>query len=95
VAEQELRTATTETQATAKSPQNDPKPKSKAAKASRATSSEPERVRPKLNERGVPVTNWDNPEQDPNLRAHVGDSPDGKHNQDNKAAKAALKEQKS
>jgi hypothetical protein len=89
VAEQELRTATTET--TAKSPQSNPTPKSKASKA---TGSEPQRVQPKLNERGVPVNNWDNPEQDPNLRAHVGDSPDGKANEDNKAAKAALKERK-
>lgn len=86
MAEQELRTATTETQA--KSPQSDPKPK--AARAGNA----PKTVRPKLNERGVPITNWDNPEQDPNLRAHVGDSPDGAENKDNKAAKAALKARK-
>lgn len=35
---------------------------------------------PKLNERGVPVTQWDVPENDPNLRKHVGESPDGEGN---------------
>lgn len=35
---------------------------------------------PKLNERGVPVTNWDNPENDPNLRHHSGDDPEGTRN---------------
>lgn len=30
--------------------------------------------------RGVPVTVWDKPENDPNLRAHVGDDPTGESN---------------
>lgn len=37
-------------------------------------------VAQKLNARGVPVTQWDVPENDPNLRKHVGESPDGEGN---------------
>ena len=35
---------------------------------------------PKVNERGVPITVWDNPDNDPNKRAHVGDDPTGESN---------------
>lgn len=57
------------------SPQEPPTPKSKSGKAS-GTSAR----RPKLNARGVPVTNWDNPGNDPNKRKHAGDSPNGEGN---------------
>lgn len=33
-----------------------------------------------VNARGVPTTVWDNPKNDPNKRAHVGDDPEGKKN---------------
>lgn len=55
---------------------NPPTPKSKSGKASGSTGSN----KPKLNERGVPITNWDNPKNDPNERKHVGESPDGEGN---------------
>lgn len=75
------------------SPQNDPTPKSKA---SNKAGSRPRRVsdksmQPPPGAQGRPVTVWDNPEQDPNLRAHVGDSPDGADNKDFAAGKKALK----
>lgn len=35
---------------------------------------------PQATVRGVPVTVWDNPENDPNKRAHVGDDPTGESN---------------
>lgn len=56
---------------------NPPTPKG-SAKGS-ATSA-PKQKRPKLNERGVPVTNWDNDRNDPNKRTHAGDDPTGKSN---------------
>ena len=67
---------------------------SQTKSSSKASSKTGERAgsRPKLNERGVPVTQWDNPEQDPNLRVHAGDSPDGAENKDFKASKKAFKE---
>jgi hypothetical protein len=33
-----------------------------------------------VNERGVPITNWDNDKNDPNKRKHVGEDPTGKGN---------------
>lgn len=35
---------------------------------------------PKVNERGVVVNRWDNPDNDPNTRKHVGEDPHGKKN---------------
>lgn len=53
----------------------DPTPKSKSAKVS-GSSVKP----PKLNERGVPVTNWDNVAKPPSERASIADDPEGKSN---------------
>lgn len=50
-------------------------PKSKSGKGSGGSA-----PKPKLNERGVPLTNWDNPKNDPNARKHVGEDPQGKGN---------------
>lgn len=60
--------------------QEDPTPKSKAS-APKAKSGKASERSAKLNARGVPVTAWDNPDADPNLRKHVGESPDGKGNE--------------
>lgn len=56
-----------------------PKTRPKASGRASATS-EPKPKRQKLNERGIPVTNWDNDKNDPNARKHVGEDPDGKGN---------------
>lgn len=40
----------------------------------------PKQKGPKLNSRGVPVTNWSNDKNDPNLRKDIGQDPDGKRN---------------
>jgi hypothetical protein len=68
------------------SPQSAPRSKSKA-KAANATRKQAAAAVAQ----GRPVTVWDNPEQDPNLRAHAGESPDGKANKGFAAGKEALK----
>jgi hypothetical protein len=79
--ETEVRTADGSGQVRTQSAQTDPKSKAdKATPAKRAGSNAPQSVKPKLNERGVPVTNWDNPKNDPNKREHVGNDPEGKKN---------------
>lgn len=50
-------------------------PKSKSGKESARSA-----PKPKLNERGVSVTNWDEPKNDPNKRKHAGEDPQGKSN---------------
>lgn len=47
---------------------------------SSSTTTTPKAKGPKLNERGVPVQNWDPDGVDPNKRKHVGDDPKGEHN---------------
>lgn len=61
---------------------NPPTPKNKSARASEKPETEPapKQKRPKVNERGVPITNWDNDKNDPNKRKHVGEDPTGKGN---------------
>lgn len=57
-----------------------PKSSSKT-KSEKGSSASPKSARTaRFNERGVPVTNWDNDKNDPNLRKHVGDSPNGEGN---------------
>ena len=70
------------------SPQEEPKPKSAPAKRAGTTA---KASAPVFDAQGRPVTNWDDPAQDPNLRVHVGDSPDGEANRDFKAGKDAVK----
>jgi hypothetical protein len=57
---------------------NRPTPKA-SAKAS-GSSGGSKAKRPTVNERGIPVQNWDVPENDPNLRKHVGEDPTGESN---------------
>lgn len=54
----------------------------KGSKRSGSSSqSSPKTKAPKLNERGVPETNWDNNAVPPTERKHIGESPDGKGNE--------------
>jgi hypothetical protein len=52
------------------------KPKSASVKRSAPV----EQPRVKYNSRGVPINNWDIPENDPNLRKHAGEDPTGESN---------------
>jgi hypothetical protein len=71
VADNEIQTADGSGSVSVQSEQ--PKAKAKATTTRRSSG-------PKLNARGVPVTEWDVPENDPNLRKHVGESPSGEGN---------------
>lgn len=72
------------------SPQTEPKPKSVSDKASETTEtpSRPKRKLPqnqpttevKRNERGVPISQWDNEAGDPNKRKSIADDPTGESN---------------
>lgn len=77
--ETEVRTAETSGTVTNASGQTS-KPKSAAKSGARRGASVPKAKAAKLNERGVPVTVWDNSDNDPNKRKHVGESPDGEGN---------------
>jgi hypothetical protein len=75
---------------TVQSPQTEPTPKSASDKDSGTTAPSSKRKgsaittkakRPEVNERGVVKTQWDNPAADPNLRKHIGESPDGEGNE--------------
>jgi hypothetical protein len=72
--ETEVRTAEASGTVTNKSSQR-VTPKSKSSKRSSAPAKSA-----KLNARGVPVTQWDNPKLDPNKRKHVGEDPTGESN---------------
>lgn len=58
-----------------------PKAATSAKGSKRSGSSAPKAKAPKLNERGVPVTNWDNNAVPPTERKHIGEAPDGKGNE--------------
>jgi hypothetical protein len=67
------------------SPQENPAPKGNAnVKASGRTGtsskSKPKPKAPKVNDRGVVETQWDNPKNDPHERASVEEDPTGKSN---------------
>lgn len=55
---------------------NAPKPKGRRKSPITSKTDGPER-----NAQGVVVTQWDNPDADPNLRKHIGESPDGEGNE--------------
>lgn len=80
--ETEVRTADASGQVTTQSaqastPKGQASKKSSSGGAKRAASA----PKAKFNERGVPVTNWDNPDNDPNKRKHVGETgPSGEGN---------------
>ena len=66
------------------SPQTETAPKGNAnvkASGRTGTRSKPKSKTPEVNERGVVRTQWDNPKADPNLRKHIGESPDGEGNE--------------
>jgi hypothetical protein len=88
VAENEIQTADGSDGVTNKSEQQLNRPPAKSSKktSSKRSGSSAQRsgsksVPPKVNERGVAVTNWDNPDNDPNKRQHVGETgPTGEGN---------------
>lgn len=85
--EQEVRTADSSGSVTVASAQSQPQPKStsspttskrKSARASGTNASKQEQKQAIA--QGRPVTVWDNPDNDPNDRKHVGEDPEGKDN---------------
>lgn len=72
------------------SPQETPTPKSAERKDSETSEPKPKRKSPvtskaseqavEVGHQGRVVSQWDNPKADPNLRKHVGESPNGEGN---------------
>lgn len=77
--EQEVRTADASGVVKVQSPQQEPKAKATAKKAPSARrAGKPAPL--EVNERGVPVTKFDDEALNPNERTHVGEDPTGESN---------------
>lgn len=90
-------TADASGQVKVQSPQDKPTPKAKQSNRTRPqqrSGGQGSVTPPPPETRGRAVTNWDNPEQDPNLRVHAGDDPTGEANAEFASGKKALKGQK-
>lgn len=82
--ETEIRTANAGESVTVESVQSEPQSKSKASQSGQRKSAKASggsaRGTVKVNAQGTPVTQWDNPDNDPNKRASIAEDPTGEGN---------------